>query len=241
MTNRNAATPYFAGSVAGMAVAMAILAVLVGAMSLTTVSIGTAAAGRPLPEMTATGALIGLIVFLAGAVGGLLVSATAYAVGRAQDPDTPRFSFPFIAPIGILLPAVLAFSVVSLALTAFGSSLDGVVSVSVTALAAASAVAGLVAGLVTVPIVDGLARHSSIGDPNEATPHSSRAFWSDSGSAFGVPAVAIAIGALLAIALAQVLLSADSTAVTVAVFSIVGATILGGTTLLALRPWDNKK
>lgn len=241
MTNRNPTTPYVAGSVAGVAVAMALLVGLVGAMSLTTVSIGSAAVGRAVPELTATGSLIGLIVFLAGAAGGLLVSAATYAVGRAQDPDTPRFSFPVVAPIGVLLPAALVFSVVSLAVTAFGSSLDGIVSVSVAALAAAAAVAGLVAGMVTVPIVDGLARHSSIGDPNEATPRSGEAFWSDFGRAVGVPALAIAIGALLAVGLAQLLLSAESTLVTVTVFSVVGAIILGGTTLLALRPWESNK
>lgn len=238
VTDRNPATPYVAGSVAGVAVAMAMLVVLLGALSLTDVSIGTAATGRPLPELTATGSLMGLIAFLAGAAGGLLVSASTYAVGRSQDPDTPRFSFPVVAPIGTLLSATLTFSVVSLALTAWGSSLDGVVSVSVPALAAATAVAGLVAGLVTVPIVDGLARLSSIGDPNEATPSSSEAFWSDFGRAVGIPALALAFGALLAIGLAELLLASDSTIVTVSVFGVVGAIILGGTTLLALRPWD---
>lgn len=240
VTTRNPAAPYFVGSVAGIAVAMAFLAVVVGATSITTVSIGTAATGEPLPELTATGSLLGLLVFLAGAVGGLLVSAATYAVGRAQDPDTPRFSFPVIAPIGILLPATLAFAVASLGLSLFGTSLEGVVAVPVTAFVSISAAAGLVAGAVTVPIVDALSRHSSIGDPNEATPSTSEAFWSDFGRAVGIPAVAIAVGALLAVGLAQILLSAESTAVTVAVFAVVGAIILGGTTLLALRPWDKE-
>jgi hypothetical protein len=240
VTTRNPAVPYFVGSVAGVAVAMALLAVIVGATSITTVSIGDAATGETLPELTATGSLIGLLVFLAGAVGGLLVSAGTYAVGRAQDPDTPRFSFPVVAPIGILLPAALSFAVVSLGLSAFGTSLDGVVAVPITAFVSVSAVAGLIAGAVTVPIVDALSRQSSIGDPNEATPSSGEVFWSDFGRAVGIPAVAIAIGALLAVGLAQLLLSADSTAITVTVFSVVGAIILGGTTLLALRPWDKK-
>ena len=219
---------------------MALLAVMAGATSITTVSLGDAATGQTLPELSATGSLIGLLVFLAGAIGGLLVSGGTYAVGRAQDPDTPRFSFPVIAPIGMLLPAALAFAVVSLGLSLFGSSLDGVVSVPITAFVSVSAVAGLIAGAITVPIIDGLSRQSTVGDANEATPSSSEAFWSDFGRAIGIPAVAIAIGALLAIGLAQVLLSAESTVVTVSVFSIVGAIILGGTTLLALRPWEKK-
>ena len=173
-------------------------------------------------------------------IGGLLVSAATYAVGRAQDPETPRFSFPVIAPIGILLPAALAFSVVSLGLSLFGSSLDGVVAVPITAFVTRLGRCG----------TRRRCRHGSdrgwslpplpVGDPNEATPSTSEAFWSDFGRAIGIPAVAIAIGALLAIGLAQVLLSADSTVVTVTVFSVVGAIILGGTTLLALRPWEKK-
>jgi len=240
VTTRNPAVPYLVGSVAGVGVAMALFTVITGATSITTVSIGDAATGRNLPELSATGSLVGLLVFLAGAVGGLLVSAATYAVGRAQDPETPRFSFPVIAPIGILLPAAVAFSVVSLGLSLFGNSLDGVVTVPITAFVSVSALAGLVAGAVTVPIVDALSRHSSIGDPNEATPSTGEAFWSDFGRAVGIPAVAIAIGALLAVGLAQILLRADSTVVTVTVFSVAGAVILGGTTLLALRPWEKK-
>jgi len=240
VTTRNPVVPYFVGSVAGFAAAMALLAVIVGATSITTVSIGTAATGAALPELSATGSIIGLLVFLAGAVGGLVVSAATYAVGRSQDPDTPRFSFPVIAPIGILLPGALSFAVISLGLSLFGTSLGGVVAVPVTEFVVVSALAGLVAGAVTVPIIDGLSRQSSIGDPNEATPSSSEAFWSDFGRAIGIPALAIAIGAFLAVGLAQILLNADSTAVVVSVFAIVGAAILGGTTLLALRPWDRK-
>ena len=217
---------------------MALVAVVVGATSITTVSIGSAATGSLLPELTATGSLIGLLVFLAGAIGGLLVSAATYAVGRAQDPDTPRFSFPVVAPVGVLLPAAVSFAVVSLGLSAFGTSLNGIVAVPVTEFVVIAALAGLVAGAVTVPIVDGLSRQSSLGDANQATPASNQAFWSDFGRAIGIPAVAIAVGALLAVGLAQLLLNADSTAIVVTVFSVIGAVILGGTTLLALRPWD---
>ena len=240
MTTRNPVAPYFVGSVAGFTVAVAIFAVIVGATSITTVSIGSAATGSVLPELSATGSLIGLVVFLAGALGGLLVSAATYAVGRAQDPDTPRFSFPVVAPLGILLSATVSFAVVSLGLSAFGTSLNGIVAVPITEFVVVAAFAGLIAGAVTVPIVDGLSRQSSIGDPNEATPSSSTAFWSDFGRAVGIPAAAIAIGALLAVGLAQLLLNADSTAVVVSVFAVIGAVILGGTTLLALRPWDKK-
>ncbi len=56
--------------------------------------------------------------------------------------------------------------------------------------------------------------------------------------AIGIPALSIAVGALLAIGLAELLLSADSAAVSVAVFSVVGVLVLGVTALFATRPWD---
>ena len=44
----------------------------------------------------------------------------------------------------------------------------------------------------------------------------------------------------LAIGLSQILLNTHSTAMAVTIFAIAGALILGGTSLLALRPWDNR-
>jgi hypothetical protein len=58
------------------------------------------------------------------------------------------------------------------------------------------------------------------------------------GAAIGVPVLSIAIGALLAVGLAELLLTADSTSVSVAIFAGVGALILGATALFASRPWD---
>ena len=101
-----------------------------------------------------------------------------------------------------------------------------------------AAFAGLLGGAMIAPIVDALARPATIGPKNAATPVSSRAFWMDLGGAIGVPLLALGIGALLAIGLAQLLLSADSTTVTVVTFSLVAAAILGLVTLLAYRPWD---
>lgn len=240
MTNRNPAAPYLSGSFAGLSVAVAMVAAVAGGTSITTVTSVSASASHSASELTATGSLLGLVVLLAGAVGGFLVSAVTYAMGRTQDPDTSRLSFAVIAPVGILLPAVLSFAVVSLGVTLFGTSADGVVVVPVVSFVVVAAIAGLISGTVTVPIVDGLARHSAIGDANEATPSSATAFWLDLGRAVGVPALAIAVGALLAIGLAQILLNVESTVVTVGVFAAAGALVLGGTALLALRPWDNK-
>jgi hypothetical protein len=79
-----------------------------------------------------------------------------------------------------------------------------------------------------------------VGEANQATPVSSKAFWMDLGGAVGVPILAIAAGALLAVSLAQILLNMDSGDLAVAIFAAAGAVILGGTTLMALRPWDRR-
>jgi hypothetical protein len=144
----------------------------------------------------------------------------------------------YVAPVGIVLAAVTAFATVSLGIELAASVTEGTVEVSVPTMVAIAAIAGLMAGMVTTPIVDALSQPAVMGEANEATPVSSKAFWMDFGGAIGIPALAIAIGALLAISLAQILLAADSVAVTVTIFAAAGTVILVGTTLLALRPWD---
>ena len=240
MTTRSSAAPYLYGSVAGLAAALALFAILAGMLALASLSIGTSTTGYAAAELTVTASLLGLVAFLSGAFGGLAISAVTYAIGRAQDPDTPRFSFPVVAPIGVLLPAALSFAVMSLGATLFGSSTDGIVTVPVAPFIVIAALAGLIAGAVTVPIVTALSRRSSMGDTNEATPTSGGAFWSDVARSVGVPALAIGVGALIAIGLAEILLSTGSTVVAVAIFAGAGAVILAATALFALRPWDKK-
>ena len=240
MTTRNSAAPYLYGSAAGLAVSIALFAALTGTVALASISIDAASVDRLTPVLTATASLVGLVVFLSGAIGGLAISAVAYSIGRAQDPDVPRFSFPVVAPVGILLPAALSFAVMSLGTRIFGSSADGMVTVPVATFVVLAAIAGLIAGAITVPIVNTLARPASMGERNEATPRSTGVLWSDFARAVGVPALAVGVGALIAIGLAEILLSAESTIATVSIFAAAGAVILAGTALLALRPWDKR-
>jgi hypothetical protein len=223
---------YVLGAIGGLAVAIGLLAFFGSLTAIETVTMERVA------SFSASTSYIGILAFIVGAVGGLVVAGVAFVAGRARDPNAPRFAFGWLAIVGIVLGGSVAFSTVSLGVTVAGDRVSGMVTVPVTAMVVSVAVAGLLGGAITTPIVDALARPATFGAENAATPVTSAAFWSDLARAIGVPVLAIAIGALLAIGLAELLLSADSAAVSVAVFSVVGAVILGGTALFAIRPWD---
>lgn len=223
---------YVLGAIGGLAVAIGLLAFFGSLTAIETVTMEGVA------SFSASTSYMGILVFILGAVGGLVVAGVAFVAGRARDPNAPRFAFGWLAIVGIVLGGSVAFSTVSLGVTVAGDRVSGMATVPVTAMVVSVAVAGLLGGAITTPIVDALARPATFGAENAATPVTSAAFWSDLARAIGVPVLAIAIGALLAIGLAELLLSADSAAVSVAVFSVVGAVILGGTALFAIRPWD---
>jgi hypothetical protein len=230
--NRLPVARYVLGAIGGLAVAIGLLAFFGSLTAVETVTMDGVA------TFSASTSYMGILVFVLGAIGGLVIAGVAFVAGRARDPNEPRFAFGWLAIVGIVLGGSVAFSTVSLGVTIAGDRLSGMVTVPVTAMVVSAAVAGLVGGAITTPIVDALARPATFGAENAATPVTSAMFWSDMARAIGVPVLAIAFGALLAIGLAELLLSADSAAVSVAVFSIVGAVILGGTALFAIRPWD---
>lgn len=230
--SRPPVAPYVLGALGGFVIAIALLAFFGSYTAIETVTMDGVA------TFTASTSYLGLLVFVVGAIGGLAIAAVASVAGRARDPNAPRFGFGWLAIVGIVLGGSMAFATVSLGVTIAGDRVSGTVSMPVTAMVVSVAIAGLLGGAITTPVVDALARPATFGAENAATPVTSRAFWSDMARAIGVPALAIAIGALLAIGLAEVLLSADSAAISVAVFAGVGAVILGGTALLAIRPWN---
>jgi hypothetical protein len=236
--NRNPSTPFLQGAIGGLALAVAFLAFFGGATALTTVDLGGSGAGPGEPVFMVDQTSLWLLVLFLGALGGLVLAAVVYGTGSARYPAAARFRLWYAAPAAMVLASVMAFSTVSLGVEIAGSTTEGTVIVPVTAMAVIAAAAGLIAGMATAPIVDALSQPAVIGEANDATPVSSRAFWMDLGGAIGLPALAIAIGALLAISMAEILLSADSSEVAVAIFAGAGAVILGGTAAFALRPWD---
>ena len=237
---RNPTGAILNGSIAGILIAFGCVAWLGGYLAIDTVDAVTQVPNTPAaePQFVATANSLWLLLFIVGAVGGLIIAGISYAVGRVLDPEASAYPAGWLLLLGFVLGGVLVFSTVRLGVTIWGSAEGDLVSVPVATFILVAAFAGLLGGAIVAPIVDVLARPATIGPRNEATPVSSRAFWMDLGGAIGVPLLAVAIGALIAIGLAELLLSADSTVVTVATFSLVAAAILGAVTLLAYRPWD---
>ena len=228
------------GAIAGVLIAFGCVAWFGGYLGLETVDAVTLIPNTPAaePQFVATANSLWLLLFLLGAVGGLVVATISYGVGRVLDPEADAYPAGWLLLLGAVLGAIVVFSTVRLGITIWGDLEAGIMSVPVATLILVAGFAGLLAGAIIAPIVDALARPATIGPRNEATPVSSRAFWMDLGGAIGVPVLAMGVGALLAIGLAQLLLSAESTTVTVVVFSLVSAVVFGVVTLLAYRPWD---
>lgn len=240
---RNPFASVLYGAVAGVLIALGLLAFF-GSMT----ALDSIEAVRPNPPslaaeaiFTATSTSFALLVLAVGAVGGLILTVGTYGIGRFADPDAARYPMAIVLPVGVILPAAMAWATMSLGATITGRSAEsGTIAVPVLSMVVVTAIAGLIAGAATAPVVDALARPATVGPRNDATPVSSKAFWLDLMGAVGVPTLAIVTVAFLAIALSQVLLNAESMVVSVTVFSVVGAIILGGTTLLALRPWERR-
>jgi hypothetical protein len=89
----------------------------------------------------------------------------------------------------------------------------------------------------TTAVVDTLARPAFINVEPDEIPQSSGEMIGEMMRAVGAPILGIVGAALFAILLSQALLAIDGIAAVV-VFAVVAALILGGATLIALRPWD---
>lgn len=228
------------GAIAGVLIAFGCIAWFGGYLAIDTVDAVTLIPNSSVaePQFVATANSLWWLLLLLGAVGGLIVAGISYGVGRVLEPEPAAYPAGWLLLLGSVLGAVVVFSTVRLGITIWGATEAEIATMPVATFVLVAAFAGLLGGAMIAPIVDALARPATIGPRNEATPVSSRAFWMDLGGAIGVPLLALGIGALLAIGLAQLLLSAESTTVTVVTFSLVAAAILGLVTLLAYRPWD---
>jgi len=241
---RNPAAPFLHGAWLGAVVALGLYAWVAAATALESVvavdpATGNAGAVRFVADATS----LWLLVVVVAAIGGIVLTGVTYGIGRMLEPEARRFPLRYLVPAGTLLALALGYATVRLGVTiaAGNPTVDGTVSITVAAMTLVVLIAGAITGSVTVPVVDALARPSTIGAPNEATPPSAQAAWRDMARAVGIPLLAMALIAIVAITLAQVLLGSHSTVVAVAVFAGVGALVLGATTLLALRPWEHDR
>ncbi len=239
--DRNPALPLLGGAGTGLVVALALLAWFGGFAALGRVDAVPLTATVARPRFVVDAPALWLLTLLLGGAGGTAVAAVAAAVSRVTAPETSRIPLRYPLTIGAILAAIMAYAVVRLGVTIAGEVAGGSAIVPVGAMTVIVAVAGLAAGTVTGPVVDALTRRSTLGAPNVATPHSGAEILRDLARAVGTPLIAAVVVAVLAVGLAQVLLSSPAPAVAIAVFALVAAAILAGTTLAALRPWERDR
>ncbi len=220
------------GAVSGTVIALAAFALLAGRVGLHGI---VRADGDPVLQVT-SGALY-LLVLVIGPFGGVLIGGVGYAVGQAGDPDSPRFPLRYLLPVSALIATIMSYSVLRIGVGAFGDITGAVVTVGVLRISLIVLVMGSVAGGITSGVVAALARPDLFAFGGEAWSSSSREVVAAMLRALSAPLIALAVAASFAIPLALILLEMGGDAAVV-LFSIVGAVVLGGATLIAARPWD---
>lgn len=227
------------GTVAGAFLALVSFAVFGGRFALSAAVATPVAEGstRASIDFAASSGGLFLIVIVAAVLGGLAVGGITYATARETEPDTPKFPLRYQLPTAAAMSAITAYAMVRAGIGGFGDIVLGVVTISVFRMLLIVLVAGATAGAVTGYIVDRLARPELLGLGGVAW-ESHRAVLASMTRAVGIPLVAVVGAGGFAIALAELLLAAESAEVAVILFSAAGAIVLGGLTLIAYRPWD---
>lgn len=220
---------------------------LLYALSATAFFGGWVALGSVTAEPLAPGAIDARALFVAeplrlwvltlvvAALGGLIVTAAAYGVGRALAPESRHFSLRYLVLVGTGLAAVLGFASVKLGITLAGGATADSVTVPVGAFVVTVLVAGAVAGGLTGPVVDALSRPDVVGEANEAALGSGRAVVVDMAAAVGAPLLAVVAAVAVVGGLAAILLGSPSNVVAIGVFAGVAAVVLAITAVTASR------
>lgn len=239
MSSNSRVRAFLYGTVAGAFLGLVAFAILGGRFALgaaVAVPLATGSQRAAIQFAASSGGLF-LIVIVAAVLGGLVVAGITYAAAREGEPGAPKFPLRYQLPTAATVSAIATYAVVRAGIGGFGDIVMGVVTVSVFRMVLIVAVAGATAGAVTGYIVDRLARPELLGLGGVAW-ESHRAVLASMTRAVGIPLVAVVGVGGFAIALSQLLLSANSTEVAVILFSVAGAVVLGGITLIAYRPWD---
>jgi hypothetical protein len=229
----------FYGAVAGGLLALLLTAVFGGMTALGSVdaTVLDPATGRSRPEFVVTNGAMYFLVIVMALIGGGVVAAVTYAFGRQSEPTSPKLPLRYLLPAGAITAAVFTYAVLRAGLGAAGDITAGVVTISVFRLLIVAVIAGAVAGGVTAGAVAALARPDFLSVEGEAVPASAQAFAREMVRAVSGPMIGTLIAAGFAVGLSQILLAIEGVGA-VAIFSVVGAIVLGGATLLALRPWE---
>jgi hypothetical protein len=239
VSSNNRVRAFLYGTVAGAFLALVTFAVFGGRFALRAAVATPIAEGssRAHLDFAASSGALFLIVIVGAVLGGLAVAGITYAAAREGEPDAPKFPLRYQLPIAAGVAAITAYAVVRAGIGGFGDITMGIVTVSVFRMALIVVVAGATAGATTGYLVDRLARPELLGLGGVAW-ESHRAVLASMTRAVGIPLMAVVGAGGFAIALAQLLLGAENIDIAVILFSVAGAVVLGGITLLAYRPWD---
>ena len=227
------------GSLVGAVLGIAVLALAAARVLEGGLDAVTDASGHSTPVFQVTQGAMYLLVGVAGAVAGSILGLIGFAVGREAAPDEPRFSAAPLAIIGAGVGAAIGFAATRAGVGAGGDIAAGLVVLPVFRAAIVALVAGGITGGIVGGTVERISRTEALGIGGEAWPRSPGAFLRDAAAAMGLPAIGIALGAVIVFGLSRVLLESE-TEVGLIVFGGVAALILLGAAVIAGNPRSPK-
>jgi hypothetical protein len=176
-----------------------------------------------------------LLILVAGAFGGTVIGAIAYAVGRIADPRERLYPVGAVLAIAAATGAFVAYAASRAAIGAAADSiLDGTVTITVFRAAMAALVTGLLVGGVVGAGIERMSKPSLYGFGGEAWPASTAALLRAAAPAIGIPVVGIVVAAAAVFGFSRLLLAA-SHIVALTLFSLAAALILFGAAAIAAR------
>jgi hypothetical protein len=176
-----------------------------------------------------------LLILLAGAVGGFIIGAIGYAVGRSADPTERRYRAAPLIALGAGTGAIIAFAASRAAIGAAATSIvDNVVTISAFRASLVAVVTGAVTGLVVATTVERMARPALFQFGGEAWPAHLGAFIRDSATAILIPVVGLVAAAAIVFGLSRALLE-WSHLVALVIFAGTAAAVLFGAAAIAAR------
>jgi hypothetical protein len=221
------------GAFLGAAIGLVTLAFAAGQVIQGGVT-GGAQPGDPTLFVVGRGSMT-LMILTAGAVGGLLVGAVAYAVGRLGDPRERRYPMGAILAGAAATGSFVAFAASRAAIGAMADSiLDGTVTITVFRMAVVALLVGSIVGGTVGGGVERLSRPSLFRFGGEAWPATPASFLRAAATAVGIPLAALVVAALAVFGFSRVLLGTSHTTALI-LFSVASAVILFGAAALAAR------
>jgi len=222
------------GAILGLAVVALVTGRVLGSGISTVVVEGEPARATFLVDQAA----LYVLVVAASTIGGAILAAVGFAVGKIAEPQTDRFALAPLVVIGAFAGAVIGLATAHTAIGVGGTITDGVVSLSVFRAAMVALVTGAVTGTVVGGTVERVARPDVLGFEGTAWPSNPSAFLRDALAAMGLPTLGIVTGLVIVFGLSRVLLEADE-ASSLIVFGGAALLILAGAAIAA-RPGGRK-